>query len=83
MVSGFKSECSFSSWYPAFEKNSLKATILQIPDDVLRYLEHDDFVLPVEAARSLPENAQWSDGTPVTGEEEEVFVIRLVRDIWR
>ncbi|EZA47797.1 Cell division cycle protein-like protein [Ooceraea biroi] len=71
MVNGLKLECSFSKWYPTFEKNSLEATILQVPDDVSKYLEHDEFVLPVEATKSLPENAQWMDGAPVTGENEE------------
>lgn len=71
MVSDLKPECSFPSWYPIFKKDSLKTTILDIPDDVLKYLEHDAFVLPLEATKSLPENAEWIDGSPVTGEEEE------------
>jgi hypothetical protein len=74
MVSDLKLECSFSSWYPIFEKDSLEAKILQIPDDVLKYLEHDEFVLPIEAMKLLPENAKWMDGAPVA-DEEEVFVI--------
>ncbi|KAH0955350.1 hypothetical protein HN011_004828 [Eciton burchellii] len=70
MVSDLKLECSFSSWYPIFEKDSLEAKILQIPDDVLKYLEHDEFVLPIEAMKLLPENAKWMDGAPVADEEE-------------
>ncbi|XP_020286701.1 cell division cycle protein 123 homolog [Pseudomyrmex gracilis] len=71
MVSSLKPECSFSSWYPIFEKVSLKATILHIPDEILKYLEHDAFVLPVEATQRLPENSEWADGSLVIDEEKE------------
>lgn len=57
-----------------FEKDSVKATLLQIPDDVSKYLEHDEFVLPIEATKLLPENAEWTDGAPVTN-DEGVFII--------
>lgn len=66
-----KPECSFSCWYPTFKKDSLEATILDIPDDILKYLEHDAFVLPIEAVKSLAEDSEWTDGSPVTGEDEE------------
>lgn len=65
-----KPECSFSCWYPTFKKDSLEATILDIPDDILKYLEHDAFVLPIEAVKSLAEDSEWTDGSPVTGEDE-------------
>ncbi|XP_071560124.1 translation initiation factor eIF2 assembly protein [Temnothorax nylanderi] len=71
MVNDLKLECSFSSWYPTFKKDSLEARILHIPDEVLKYLEYDTFVLPLEAAGSLPEDSEWADGSPVTCEEEE------------
>lgn len=77
MVSSLKPECSFSSWYPIFEKISLKATILRIPDEILKYLEHDAFVLPVEATQKLPENSEWADGSLVTGEEKVSFTFFL------
>lgn len=73
MVNDSKLECSFSSWYPTFKKNSLEAKILHVTDEVLKYLEHDTFVLPLEVAKSLPENSEWADGSPVT-REEEVFI---------
>ncbi|XP_076620420.1 translation initiation factor eIF2 assembly protein [Colletes latitarsis] len=69
MVSGLKSECSFLSWYPQFRKNSLEASILHIPNEVLEYLQHDAFVLPVEATNDVLENAEWTDGSPVVNEE--------------
>lgn len=75
MVSDLKPECSFSCWYPTFKKDSLEATILDIPDDVLKYLEHDAFMMPIEAVRSLAENSEWTDGSPVTSEEEVLFFI--------
>lgn len=76
MVNDLKLKCSFSSWYPTFKKDSLKARILHVPDEVLKYLEYDTFVLPLEAARSLPEDSEWTDGSPVTC-EEEVFIIHF------
>lgn len=69
MINHAKSECSFTTWYPQFCKESLEATILSIPDEVLNYLKHDAFVLPVEATSSTLENAEWMDGTPVANEE--------------
>lgn len=72
MIDNLKSECSFSSWYPKFRKDSLKATILHIPDEVLKYLEHDLFVLPVEATNSGLQNNEWMDGTPVENEEVDL-----------
>ncbi|XP_018339835.1 PREDICTED: cell division cycle protein 123 homolog [Trachymyrmex septentrionalis] len=71
MVNDLKLECSFSSWYPIFKKDSLKARILPIPHEVIKYLEHDRFVLPLEAAKSLPNNSKWADGSPVTCEEKK------------
>jgi len=71
MVNDLKLHCSFSSWYPIFKKDSLEARILHIPDEILKYLEDDTFVLPVEATRSLPKDSEWADGSLVTREEEE------------
>ncbi|XP_076760808.1 translation initiation factor eIF2 assembly protein [Xylocopa sonorina] len=70
MVNSFKPECSFPSWYLQFYKDSLRATIINIPDDVLDYLEHDAFVLPVEATSTTLQNAEWMDGSPVVNEEQ-------------
>ncbi|XP_076175687.1 translation initiation factor eIF2 assembly protein [Ptiloglossa arizonensis] len=72
MVSGLKIECSFSSWYPQFYKNSLKAIILHIPNEVLEYLEHDAFLLPAEVTNDVLENAEWTDGSPVVNEEHSL-----------
>ncbi|CAK9819867.1 Cell division cycle protein 123 homolog [Anthophora plagiata] len=72
MVNSLKPECSFASWYPQFCKDSLRATILQIPDEVLKYLEHDEFILPAEATNSELENAEWMDGSPVVNEEHSL-----------
>ena len=69
MVSSLKYECSFSSWYPQFRKDSLKATILRIPNNVLEYLEHDAFLMPVEATNTALQNDKWADGSPVLDEE--------------
>ncbi|XP_076276157.1 translation initiation factor eIF2 assembly protein [Lasioglossum baleicum] len=69
MVSNLKPECSFPSWYPQFCKDSLEATILRIPNDVLKYLEDDAFFLPVETTKEPSESGVWADGSPVLNEE--------------
>lgn len=69
MVNNLKPECSFASWYPQFRKDSLTATILDIPEEVLKYLEHDAFILPIEATNSGLQNSEWLDGSPVINEE--------------
>jgi len=74
MVNDLKLECSFSSWYSMFKKDSLRARILHIPDEVLKYLEYDTFVLPLEAAKASPKDSEWADGSPVIC-EDEVFII--------
>ena len=41
--------CSFPSWYPAFEKITIPSLILSIPQPVLDYLQEDgELVLPAE-----------------------------------
>ncbi|XP_033342060.2 translation initiation factor eIF2 assembly protein isoform X1 [Megalopta genalis] len=69
MISDLKPECSFPSWYSKFRKDTLEATILHIPNDVLKYLEDDAFFLPVEATKESLENNEWADGSPVINEE--------------
>ncbi|CAG5100820.1 Similar to CDC123: Cell division cycle protein 123 homolog (Macaca fascicularis) [Cotesia congregata] len=56
-------ECSISTWYSEFTKNSLETVVLQIPDNFLNYLEHDAFILPVEATDNKIRNIKWSDGS--------------------
>ncbi|XP_015517638.1 translation initiation factor eIF2 assembly protein isoform X2 [Neodiprion pinetum] len=59
-------ECSFSVWYPLFGKESLEAVTVPIPDEVMAYLEHESFRLPVEARNySKSCSSRWSDGTLV------------------
>ncbi|XP_029034365.1 cell division cycle protein 123 homolog [Osmia bicornis bicornis] len=72
MVNNLKPECSFASWYPQFRKDSLNATILDIPEEVLKYLEHDAFILPIEATNSGLQNPEWLDGSPVINEEQSL-----------
>nr|ACI90369.1 cell division cycle protein 123-like protein [Philodina roseola] len=47
--------CSFSNWYPIFEKHSLKSAILPLTDDVLEYLRSDEFYLPTSANKVMDE----------------------------
>ncbi|XP_043253438.1 cell division cycle protein 123 homolog isoform X2 [Colletes gigas] len=72
MASGLKPECSFLSWYPQFRKHSLEATILHIPNEVVKYLQHDAFILPFEARTHGLESAKWTDGSPVVDEEPQL-----------
>ncbi|XP_003701549.2 translation initiation factor eIF2 assembly protein isoform X2 [Megachile rotundata] len=72
MVNNLKPECSFASWYPQFRKDSLNATIFNIPEEVLTYLEHDAFILPVEATNSALQNTEWLDGSPIEDEQHSL-----------
>ncbi|KAG8040457.1 hypothetical protein G9C98_002453 [Cotesia typhae] len=63
MLSNPVIECSISTWYPEFIKNSLETVVLQIPENFLNYLEHDAFILPVEATDNKILNLKWSDGS--------------------
>ncbi|XP_001599958.1 cell division cycle protein 123 homolog [Nasonia vitripennis] len=65
-------QCSFCNWYPLFSKNALEAVTLPLPVEVCKYLEHDAFLLPVEATSSgLPSNSEWSDGSAVNHDESD------------
>lgn len=76
MVASLKEECSFSNWYHVFEKISLEAEIVEIPSDVMKYLEHDAFLLPIEATRNATSaETEWSDGTAVDPDASEVGII--------
>lgn len=72
MVNNLKPECSFASWYLQFRKDSLNATILNIPEEVLTYLEQDAFILPAEATSSVMQNTEWLDGSPVIDEQHSL-----------
>ncbi|XP_051171244.1 cell division cycle protein 123 homolog [Leptopilina boulardi] len=71
MVNNVEAECSFTKWYPIFSKDSLEAIILPLPPEILKYLEHDTFVLPIEATTSIKCNTEWSDGSLVTEDISE------------
>lgn len=50
-----RTACSIVSWYPVFRRDTIKSLIIQLPDEVVKYLEEDGIVLPLEAtpARNL------------------------------
>jgi hypothetical protein len=62
-----QTECSFSKWYPLFDKYAFEAVILPMPEDVCKYLEHDVFFLPQEATSKHLSSTrwEWSDGSVV------------------
>ena len=72
MVNNVQAECSFSTWYPYFSKDSLEAIILPLPDDILKYLEQDAFILPAEATKNIEYNTEWSDGSTMNSDLPEV-----------
>lgn len=76
MVATAKSKCSFSSWYPLFSKDTFEATILPIPENVQKYLEHDAFILPKEAtkkqSRAQSKELEWSDGSLTNADAADV-----------
>ncbi|XP_043465031.1 cell division cycle protein 123 homolog [Leptopilina heterotoma] len=66
MVNNVEAECSFDNWYNIFSKESLEAIIIPLTTEILKYLEHDSFILPIEATRNITCNSEWSDGSSVT-----------------
>ncbi|XP_043282807.1 cell division cycle protein 123 homolog [Venturia canescens] len=62
MVNNLKEECSIFNWYHIFAKDSLEARLVRMPNEVLEYLQHDAFILPVEASNNISVNTEWSDG---------------------
>ncbi|XP_034944748.1 cell division cycle protein 123 homolog [Chelonus insularis] len=71
MVNLSKAECSISSWYPIFVKDSLDTEILPIPEDVLKYLESDPFILPVEVTDNKISHLKWEDGSSVNDDSQD------------
>lgn len=72
MMNNVEAECSFENWYPIFSKDSLDAVVLQLPFEVLKYLAHDKFVLPIEATTDIKsKNIEWSDGSSVSHDFSE------------
>ncbi|CAF4139937.1 unnamed protein product [Adineta steineri] len=47
--------CSFTVWYPLFERYSIKSVMLNLTDDILEYLRSDDFYLPTSANEAMDE----------------------------
>ncbi|XP_012253309.2 cell division cycle protein 123 homolog isoform X2 [Athalia rosae] len=67
-----KFNCSFNEWFPFLSKNSIEAVALPIPIEVIEYLEHGTFRLPIEAiAPSTSNESSWSDGTCLLDNDEE------------
>lgn len=66
----FNVVCSFSSWHEKFSKDSLNSTIIDIPNEVLEYLDLDAFVLPKEAITGSINNPEWTDGAIVDSQEK-------------
>lgn len=72
MINNLQPEFSFCSWYKQFMRCSLVATIIQIPDEILKYLEYDMFLLPLEAIKHNSSDNEWNDSS---SQNDEVFCI--------
>lgn len=82
-MNNVEAECSFENWYPIFSKDSLDAVVLQLPFEVLKYLAHDKFVLPIEATTDIKsKNIEWSDGSSVSHDFSEVFRYKFIYIIY-
>ncbi|XP_015187680.1 PREDICTED: cell division cycle protein 123 homolog [Polistes dominula] len=71
MINNFQPEFSFCSWYNQFKKCSLVATVIPISDDVLKYLQYDPFVLPLEAIIHSSSDNEWNDSSLQNDEDSE------------
>lgn len=65
---------SCCQWYPLFSKNALEAVILPLTKQLCQYLEHDAFILPLEATNNSAScHSEWSDGSAVENEDQQVL----------
>lgn len=71
MINNFQPEFSFCSWYKQFKKCSLVATVIPIPDDVLKYLQYDIFLLPLEAIKHSSSDNEWNDSSLQNDKDSE------------
>lgn len=65
--------CAHASWYPKFEKISIRSIPIRIPSDVQKYLLDDPIILPRECDSCLPPAAScpFSDDDSVATEQPE------------
>lgn len=71
MINNLQPEFSFCSWYKQFKKQSLVATIIPIPDEILKYLEYDVFLLPLEVIKRSSIDNEWADSSVEDEENSE------------
>lgn len=63
--------CAHGSWYPEFEKISIRSIQIPIPDEVQQYLLDDPIILPRECDACLPtsQSVPFSDDDSVDIEQ--------------
>ncbi|KAG0228395.1 hypothetical protein BGW42_002239 [Actinomortierella wolfii] len=68
--------CALASWYPQFQKVTIKSKIIPLPEDFITYLNADKLFIPGQsgAAVVLSDAEDWSDSSD---EEEEDPMERL------
>ncbi|KAI4498069.1 hypothetical protein M0802_006893 [Mischocyttarus mexicanus] len=71
MINDFQPEFSFCSWYKQFKKWSLEATFIPIPDEILKYLQYDIFLLPSEAINHSSTDNEWDDSSLQNDEDSK------------
>lgn len=70
-----RTECSIATWYPVFRRQTVKSLIIPLPDEVVKYLEEDGIVLPLEATPVLHHTSSRNEGSEEEtdwSEEEQV-----------
>lgn len=71
-----RTECSIATWYPVFRRHTVKSLMVPVPDEVIKYLEEDGIVLPLEATptarHTSSRNEEDSDEEIDWSEEEQV-----------
>ncbi|KAF9976129.1 hypothetical protein BGZ73_009104 [Actinomortierella ambigua] len=68
--------CAFASWYPQFQKVTIKSKTIPLPEEFIKYLNADKLFIPGQSgvAVVLSDAEEWSDSDD---EEEEDPMERL------
>lgn len=72
--------CQFDRWYPHFKHCTPRSTVLELPEDLVRYLQADGVVLPKGFEMSCGQGVQddsddevdWGDGDDEEDADERV-----------
>lgn len=79
--------CQFGQWYPLFKHCTPRSVVVELPEDVVRYLQRDGVVLPKGFEMSCGEGVQhdgddevdWGDGDEGEDDDERVRSENLMK----